>query len=335
MLSRSKLLVFAAASLFALSTLTGCSSGGTAGSKSPADDFPKQPITLVVPYAAGGGTDVLCRKLADQVKLGQPVTVVNKDGGVTAPAMLENSRAKPDGYNLLVVSTPISTLRHITSDVKISWQDFNYIMGFNEDVYCITVKKDAKWNSVKELVQYAKENPGKINFGTAGPGGTWYMSALSFIDATGINVKIMPHPKGTNEIRTALLGGHVDLIAVSVGEVKDFVKNGQLKILAVAGKERHKDFPDVPTLEQEGIKAVPVSTFRGIVGPKGMPQPVVEKLHAAFKEALHQKDTVDFMDRNGFYMKYMPPAEWKAYLEEQDKIFGSLAELHKKLDTKK
>lgn len=306
--------------------VAGCSSGNDA---EPADKFPERPITLVVPYGAGGGTDIIARKVAEQAEreLGGTITVVNKEGGVTVPAMEEVRKSKPDGYTLIVVSTPLSTLRHITDDVKISWQDFEPIVGLNEDLYCISVRADSEWDTIEEFVNYAKENPGKVNFGAAGPGGTFYMSVIAFLDATGIDAKIVPHPKGVSEIRTALLGGHVDVCAVGAGDVYEFVRSGQIKVLAVAGSERNKHLPDVPTLEEAGINSFPVATFRGIVGPKGIPEPVVEKLHNAFKKALESEEVVEFMKKNGLDTMYLSPSDWEAYLEEQDSIFATLANL--------
>ncbi|MGI6630581.1 MAG: tripartite tricarboxylate transporter substrate binding protein [Bacillota bacterium] len=311
--------------------ISGCSSNAENDSEV---NFPEQPVTLVVPYGAGGGTDVIARKVASLAErsLGETITVVNKPGGVTAPAMLEISQSKPDGYNLLVVSTPLVTLRHINDDITISYEDFEPIVGMNEDLYCISVLADSEFNSVQDIVDFAKEHPGELKIGAAGPGGTFYMSVLSFLDATGIDAKIVPHPEGVNAIRTALLGNHVDVIAVGVGDILEFVKGKQIKVLAVAGNERNSYLPDVPTLKEEGIDAVPVSTFRGIVGPKGMPEEVVETLHSAFKEALESQELVDFMESSALDVMYLSPSDWYNYLKESDDLFGSLADLYKALN---
>lgn len=296
-------------------------------------DFPKKEITLVVPYSAGGGTDLVARKIAAAAEklLPVPIVIVNKPGGGSAPALIEVSRAKPDGYTLIMAATPLATLRH-ASNVNISYEDFESVIGLNFDPFALSVRADAPWKNIKEFIQYCKDNPGKVRLGVTAPGGAWHTAGLAFQQATGTNVKLIPFDKGAAQIIPEILGGHVDATTISAVEAGPNVRAGKLRMLAVAGDKRLDAFPDVPTFKENGIDVFPASAFRGIMAPKGTPKEIVDFLFETFREAAKDKDYIEFMKKNGYGMMTLNPKEWRDFLANQDSKF---AELKKSFDAKK
>lgn len=332
-MKKFRLPILGLALLFMLSSVVGCGSktsntNDTTAKK--AETFPTKGISLVVPYAAGGGTDMVARILATQVEkeLGQTVTVVNKPGGGSALGMLDVAQAKPDGYNLVIVAPPVVAMSRLGQS-KISYKDLQPVIGVNNDYFALTVAKDAPWNTIQEFMDYAKKNPGKVQVGTTTPGGAWHTAAIALEDKTGIKLKIIPFEKGAPPAIAELLGGHLDAITVSVPEVAANVKGGKLKILAVAGNDRVEDFKDVPTFKESGIDVPAIGAYRGIMAPKGTPEEVVKKLHDAFKKAVDSKEVEDFLKKNIYGKMYLSTADWTKFLENEDKIFIELMEKNK------
>ncbi|GAA0326355.1 tripartite tricarboxylate transporter substrate binding protein [Bacillus carboniphilus] len=300
--------------------LAGCSSKEAAV-------FPSKDITLVVPYAAGGGTDLAARALAKEAEeiLGTTIAIVNKPGGGSAPGMLEVSQAKPDGYNLVFVAPPVVTMYRLGT-AEISYRDFQPVSGVNFDPFTVTVAADAPWNTVEEFLDYARENPGKVKVGTTTPGGAWHTGALALESETGVDFNIIPFEKGAIPAVVDLLGGNLDAVTVSVPEVAPNIDSGELKMLAVAGDNRVDVYPDVPTFKEVGIDVPPVGAYRGVMAPKETPEDVVKTLDQAFKDAAASAGFKEFMTNNILGQMYMPTSEWTSFLEEQDEVFAKLIE---------
>lgn len=284
-------------------------------SQQQAEKFPSKPITLVVPWAAGGGTDAVARALAQNGEkyLGVPVVVEDKPGGSGAVGLGEVKAAKPDGYTLAILPVELGFLDK-QGIYPFSFDDFTMIMNLNSDPAALTVKADAPWNSVDDFVKYAKENPGKIKIGNSGTGVLWHLAAALFATKTGIEVTHVPFD-GAAPAMAALLGGQIDAVTVSGAEVSAQVKAGELKVLGIMGDKRLDIYPDVPTMKEQGVDVV-IYTFRGLGGPKGIPDDRVKILHDGFKKMMEDPSFVEIMNKMGLGIDYRGPEDYKKLAED-------------------
>jgi tripartite-type tricarboxylate transporter receptor subunit TctC len=249
-------------------------------------NFPNKPITLIVPYPAGGATDVVIRPLAEAAKkyLGQPVIVDNRGGGGGAVGVGAIIGKNPDGYLLSVVVTSLHRVSFINKLSFDTVKDVTPIIRVAGYLYGILVNQASPHKSLKDLLEYAKANPGKVSYMASGigTGGHIAMEELGYF-AGGLKFNHLPS-KGDQESSTALLGGHVEAISTTSGWIP-LVDAGKFRLLATYGEKRTKRYPNVPTVNELGYRFVHNSPI-GIVGPKGMPPEIVKTLHDAFKKAL-------------------------------------------------
>ncbi len=265
-----------------------------------AEDFPAQPVTVIVPWSAGGSTDMCFRVLAETTAkhLGKPVIIENKPGGggTVGPATMV-ATAKPDGYTLSQIPLGVLRMPHI---MKASWDpltDFTYIINLSGYTYGIVVQKDAPWKTMKELVDYAKANPGKVTYTTPGVGTLQHVTMEKIARKEGIKWIHVPS-KGGIEVITAVMGGHI-MVGAETSGWAPHVESGDLRLLVIWAGERNKKWPNVPTLKELGYGIVAASPF-GIAGPKGMDPKVVEILHDAFKKGMDDPEFQNTLDK--FFM---------------------------------
>ena len=251
-----------------------------------AQDYPAKPITLIVPFPAGGSTDISMRAIAEVAgkHLGQPVIIDNKSGGAgtVGPATMAAS-AKPDGYT--IAQMPITVFRMPLMQPT-TWdpeKDFTYIIQLTGYTFGITASADGPFKTWKDVVEFAKANPGKVTYATPGAGGSPHIGTEQIAAQDGIKLTQVPF-KGAAETNAAVLGKHTMLQADSSGW-KPLVEAGKLRLLMIWTAQRSPNYPDVPTLKELGYPFVFDSPF-GIAGPKGMDAKVVAKLHDAFKKAI-------------------------------------------------
>jgi tripartite-type tricarboxylate transporter receptor subunit TctC len=286
----------------------------------PADTFPSKPITLIVPWPAGGSTDISMRAMAEAAgkELGQPVVVENKAGasGTLGPATLRT--AKPDGYT--IAQMPITMFRlPLMKDKKVTWDpktDFTYIAHLSGYTFGVTTKADGPIKSWADLIAYAKANPGKVTYASPGAGTSLHIGMEQIAAKAGIQLTHVPF-KGGAETNAAVLGGHTTLQADSTGW-RSLVDSGQLRLLVLWTEKRSKFWPDVPTLKDVGIDFVFDSPW-GIAGPKGMDPAVVKRLDQAFKKALEDKKVVEMLDSFVFPVRYADQAGYLKIIEEVTK----------------
>jgi len=276
-----------------------------------AQSYPTKPITLIVPWPAGGSTDVAMRAVAESASkhLGQPIVVDNKAGasGTLGPATMA-ATAKPDGYT--IAQMPITVMR-LPLMQKVSWdaeKSFSYIVHLTGYTFGITTKADNQFKSWKDVVEFAKANPGKVTYATPGSGTSLHIGMEQIADASGIKLTQVPF-KGGAETGAAVLGGHTTLQADSTGW-KPLVEAGQLRLLALWTAQRSKNWPDVPTLKELGYPFVFDSPF-GIAGPKGMDPKIVQVLHDAFKKAMEDPGVITALERYDMVPRYMSTADYE------------------------
>jgi tripartite-type tricarboxylate transporter receptor subunit TctC len=278
-----------------------------------AQAFPSRPITLICPWSAGGPTDLHLRKVAELAakQLGQPVIVENRPGGsgMNGPANMAKT-AKPDGYTISQLTITAFRLPHMQ---KVDWDplsDFTYIIGLAGYTFGIVVKSDSPFKTFQDLIAYAKANPGKLSYGTPGTGTSLHLAMEEIAAKVGVQFLHVPF-KGQADSAQALMGGHIMAQVDSTGWARQ-VDAGTFRLLATLGERRTRW--NAPTVKELGIDTVSSSPY-GLVGPKGMPQPVVKRLHDAFKAAIddpeHHK-TLQQLDQLYWYKSSEDYAKWAA-----------------------
>ena len=287
--------------------------------------FPERSITIIVPWGAGGGTDAVARVLANEAEefTDVSINVENRTGGGGAVGHGQGARANPDGYTVTLTTVELVIQPHI-EDVNYSYQDFRPIMQVNLDPAAVTVQADAEWDNVNDLIAEAKERPGELLASGTATGGIWHLGKLALEAETGAEITWIPS-QGMAPAVTDLLGGHVDLVTGSPGEVASQVEAGELKMLAVMAEERVVGFPDVPTLKEEGID-VAIGTWRGLQVPADTPDDVVETLHDIFYQAFQSEGFQNRMNDLGLGIIYRGPEEYAEFIEANYETFGELVE---------
>ena len=289
-----------------------------------ADTFPSRPIRLLVGFPAGGPTDITMRVIAENAGriLGQPIVVENKPGaGGTLPASTVVT-SQPDGYT--IGQSPLGIFR-MGYTQKMSWdplKDLSYIINLTGYTFGLTVPANSPIKSWQEFVAYAKANPGKVTFGSAGGNMTSpHLTMERIADAAGIQLTHIPY-KGSADLAQALLGGHVMAAADSSAFVP-YVEGGKARLLNVWSEKRMARFPAVPTLRELGIDIVQTSPY-GLVAPKGTPPEVVKKLHEAFKKALEDKSSVEALAKYDMLPNYMSSEQYTRYAQTLSKQEGDI-----------
>jgi tripartite-type tricarboxylate transporter receptor subunit TctC len=278
-----------------------------------AQTFPSKPITLIVPFSAGGSSDVHLRALAGATSkiLGQTIVIDNKPGavGTLGPALMA-ATAQPDGYTLSQVSLAVFRQPFITKVNFDPLKDFTYIIGVSGYTYGLVVRADSRWKTLADLVADAKTKPGELAYGTTGVGTPQHIAMELLAQKTGIKLLHVPF-KGLSEANTALLGGHIVAIAGGTSWAPQ-VDAGQFKLLATFGDKRSRRWPDVPTLKELGY-GVSETALYGIAGPKGMKPEVVKTLHDAFKKALDAPENRKALEQLDQDVVYMSSEEYTRY----------------------
>ena len=286
---------------------------GSAG----AAGFPERPITLIVNYTAGGGADLSARALAKKAEkfLGQPIAVVNKAGAAGTIGVGAVASAKPDGYTIGVTSFgPLTMAPHMNQLPYNPLKDFEYIMGYGEYMYGPAVRTDSQFKSLKDLVQYAKANPGKVKFSHSGLSNPNHFGMMHLGKAEGgIKWEAVVF-KGAPESVAACLGGHVEVVSQNPGDVVPYIKAGRLRLLASFNARRWNWVPDVPTVRELGYN-FEVGSWLALGTPKGVPVPVLEKLRDAFKKSIDDKEFLDIMDKIYIPVAYRSPEEYRKLVE--------------------
>ncbi|MBV1820015.1 tripartite tricarboxylate transporter substrate binding protein [Clostridium cochlearium] len=297
----------------------GCSSKGTSSKGEDVSDYPKKNIELIVAYKAGGGTDVGARILAAEAekKLGKPLVVVNKPGADGEIGYSEIAKAKPDGYTIGFINLPTFVSLPIDRKTSYSKDDVVPIMNFVYDSGVLVVKGDSKFNTLEDLIKYAKSNPKELTISNNGTGASNHIGAAHFAKEAGIEVTHVPFG-GSADMLAALRGDHVQATVAKISEVAHLVKSGELKILASFTEDRLEIFKDVPTLKEKGFNVI-FGSARGVVAPKGTPEEIVKKLHDVFKEAMESEGLKEKCEKSNMPLKYMSSEEFKKYIDEDEK----------------
>lgn len=254
----------------------------------PSADYPTRPITLVVPYPAGGGNDVIARLVAAKMSasLGKPIIIENRAGAGSTIGTRDVARSKPDGYTLLIATSALAINPSLYPDAGYDPKaDFAPVGLIATSANLVLVRASLPVHSVAELIALAKKEPGKLNFASTGTGTSTHLSAELFAAMAGVKLTAIPY-KGVAPAVTDLLGEHVDLMFCPTASVAGLVHEGKLRALAVTGAKRSSLFPQLPTISEAGLPGYQAELHYGIVAPAGTPPPVIAKLNAALNAAL-------------------------------------------------
>ncbi|MFV9472890.1 tripartite tricarboxylate transporter substrate binding protein [Advenella sp. RU8] len=276
------------------------------------DSYPSKPITIIVPYAPGGTTDLIARAMADSLsrQLKQTVVIENKSGAAGSMGANEMVTTRPDGYRLALSPVGIFRQPYLQQTRYDPIKDLTYIAAFAEYDFTISVAADSPIKSIKELVEHARKNPGDIDYGTPGrfTGNHVVMTELG----TAVNAKFTHIPyKGDAENVGALMGGHIKTSVVS-NSVIPFVQAGKVRILATVAEERPDAFADYPTLKELGYPVV-IRSPLGLAGPKGLPENIVATLEKAVKVAMDDPAVTKVLKDYGIRTDYMDAAQYTEF----------------------
>ncbi len=293
-----------------------------------AQQFPSRPVTLIVPWPAGGATDIGMRALATATEkhLGQSIVIENRPGagGTLGPGYMA-ANAKPDGYTVAQMAITMFRLPHMQKTSFDPTKDFTYIIGVTGYTFGIVVKSTSPWKTLREFLDYAKANPGKINYGTPGAGTSLHVTMEQIAKREGIKWTHVPF-KGSAETTSSLLGGHIDALADATAW-GPLVTSGEFRLLATWGAQRTKSWPSAPTLREAGVDMVSNSPF-GIAGPRGMDPAVVKILHDAFKKGMEEPSYLESLAKLDQEIFYLNTADYHRFamqmIEEQRQLVEEL-----------
>lgn len=304
-------------------------------------DYPRRPITLVCPWAAGGGTDRVSRQLAVHLeqKLGVPVNVINATGGKGVTGHRRGLRARPDGYTLTMATIELNMM-HWTGLTRLNWRDCEPLMSINEDYAALFVREDAPWQSLPELEAAIAENPGALKASGTASGGIWHLALAGWLQAKGYQAEdvVWVSSEGAGPSLQELISGGLDMVCCSLPEASSLYESGKVRALGVMAPRRAAGFPDVPTFAEQGTEWS-LGGWRGLAVPPGTSPERIEVLTGALRSIVTGQTKVvqvgtggksteqtfpQFMRQQGFDNTWRPREEFAAFLREQDEKFGQL-----------
>lgn len=291
-----------------------------------ADNFPSQPITIIVPNAPGGGTDISTRGLARVVEKYLPaqIRVVNRSGASGIVGTLTASRAKPDGYTLVMATVELAILPHLRRS-PMSYKNFDFLVAPIAEPGALIVNSKSPFNSVEEFMTYARQHPGKLRVGNSGIGSIWHLSAMSLKDHYDVKFVDVPYSGGSAEAIVALVGSHIDAVTVGPANATAQIAAGQLKLLGVMNDTRMPLYPDVPTFKELGVDLT-IRAWAALGIPKGVPEAHKQILQDGFSKALKDEEYVNYMARQGIVVNTADTDAVNAMIKEDDAFYKTLVE---------
>ncbi len=300
---------------------------GATFASAQAQDFPSRPITLVIPFAPGGSTSIVGRGIADKMSelMGEKIVIDNRPGAGGTVGTRAVAKSAPDGYTLLLGYTGTlaigpSLYKNVGYDPR---KDFAPVGMIGNAPNSLVVNPDFPAKTLAELIAYAKANPGKLNFGSAGAGTASHITGEYFARAAGITLVHIPY-KGTGPALTDLLGGHIPMAFAPIPASHSNVAAGKLRALAVTSPGRSGLLPDVPTIAESGIPGFDASLYYGLAAPAGTPRPVVDKLNKVLREALASEEVKRQLGNDGTDITPGAPEDYAALIDRDEKKWAQL-----------
>lgn len=300
---------------------------GLCGAQSVHAQYPERQVNMVVPFGAGGSTDIVGRIAAQALsqQLGQPVIVDNR-GGAGGTVGTQAAVGMPaDGYAITMATTSTHVVGPLTNKaVKYDpIKDFKHIGMIAETPYVMVVSPKFNVSSVQEVIDYAKKNPGELNFGSAGQGSTTHLAGLMFLQAAGVEMEHIPYNSNA-EATTAVMGDEVQVLFGSMPAVLAQIKADSIKALAVGTTNRSPELPDVPTMQQAGVEGYRASLWLGLSAPAKTPDAVVKRLSEALTTSLDDPEVVKQLAANGAEATKMSPEEFGKLISDELDVYGKI-----------
>jgi tripartite-type tricarboxylate transporter receptor subunit TctC len=299
---------------------------GVAWTPAGAQDFPVRPVHLIVPAAPGGPTDLPARLVAQILPaLGQPAVVEDRPGGGGAIGARSVAAATPDGYTLLVANTSVlAVIPAVSASAGYNpAKSFAPVLKLTESYQILVVPPSSPFHTVRDVVAFAKQHPGKLNVAHTGAGGLPHLTVELFKARAGIDVVGVPYKSGGESV-TAVLGGQVDMTIEGITILLPLIRDGKLRALAVTSRERTQLAPDLPTMIEAGVADYEVTTFNGVVAPAGTPAAVVDKLNAAINAGMQTPDMQERLRKLGAIARPNTPAEFAAFIAAEHAKWSAL-----------
>jgi tripartite-type tricarboxylate transporter receptor subunit TctC len=294
-----------------------------------AQNYPSRPITLIVPFAAGGSSDVNARLLAEQMshRLGQPIVIENIGGAGGAVALARVAAASPDGYTIVQGNSGTNTAVYLfTPDVKFAPSDFAPIGMFNKSSAVVAIRKNFPALDLAQFIAHAKQNPGRLNIGHSGVGSQNYLFCKAFVQAAGIDVTLVGY-RGGGPALNDLIGGQIDGVCDSSASVTPSIQSGLIRAIALASKTRLPNLPDVPTAAEAGLPQFEISGWYALFAPKGTPPDIITRLNAAMRASVANPDYQKRLDDLGSMAAddaEMAPAYLAAFVPQEIERFRKM-----------
>jgi len=292
-----------------------------------ADDFPNKPITLIVPFSAGGASELQARTFIHHgaKDLGQPIVLTIRAGGSGAIGSEVVAQAKPDGYTLLYGFTGCNSAMPALDGRSRGPDDLEPIIMISLLSGFFWVPADSPFKNLKDVVDWSKAHPGELTYANTGPRSITDFRWRIFETMAGIKTRNTAFPGGAGEALIALLGGKVMVASLSTPTAIPHMKAGKIRPIACTGFERHPDFPDIPTMKEQGYDTGLGESWRGIVAPKGTPKPIIDKLYVGFKKMTEEPDSIENMKRQGDYFSAWGPEKFEKFWREEMAVFKEIA----------
>jgi tripartite-type tricarboxylate transporter receptor subunit TctC len=292
-----------------------------------AQDYPSRPIKFMHGFPPGGNVDIIARLLGNEMgkALGQSIVIEAKPGVAGSLAAETVARSDPDGYTLLVLPSAHPAHGALAKNVKYKVvDDFEWISVASFYPFLICVRKDSPIQTFKQLIDEARKNPGALKYGSAGVGSILHTTVELIANETKTKYLHVPY-RGEAPAITALLQGEIDFIAVTTGPISERIRSGEFRALAVTGKTRWRDFPELPTVEQQGIPGFEVISWTGLAGPAKLPKPILDKLNGELRRAIAVPDVKSKLENMGGDPRGTTPGEMRALVASQFSTWSKLA----------
>ena len=284
-----------------------------------AADYPTKPIRVIVPYSAGGSTDTVARVFAPRLsqRLGQQVVIDNRTGAGTLIGTEIAVRSTPDGYTILMATPPLAVNPGLYPKVPYSLErDFTAVGNIASSTNLLTVHPSVPANSTSELIALLKKNPGKYNYGSSGIGGAGHLATALFESMAGVDAVHVPYKGGAPAV-VDLVGGRLSLMMANLTTAQPHIRAGRLRGLAVGKLTRSPLFPEMPTLDESGVRGYEASNWNGIVVRTGTPQPIVTRLNREIVAILADPDVTKSLTGSGLEPVGDTPQQFAAYLKSE------------------
>lgn len=303
--------------------IAGCGGGSLAAKEQPTPRYPEKPVSLIVAYGTGGGTDITARILGAFLarELKQPVNVINVTGGSGWNGWGQLAQAKPDGHTIGYINIPniFQGFLDPKAKRKETLESFAVIMNHVSDPCLWVVKADSKYRTLQDLIDDVKKNPEKVSFAAHGVGGDDHLALMLMNKLTGAKFRLI-HNNSTSISIAQLLGGHVEVVGANVSELFNLAKNGDVRVLGVMGEKRSEFIADAPTFKEQGFN-ITMSVSRGIAAPKDTPPEILKALTTALEKTVKNPEHVAKAREMGLTADTMAGEQYKKFLkDEQQKI---------------